>query len=73
VEFGINAGARAIYVLSGHGMKHRRELSKNTVIAAGIREATEIILKQVKPTQNIQHSLGLRQERESKWVVSAPF
>jgi D-glycero-D-manno-heptose 1,7-bisphosphate phosphatase len=66
VEFAINAGAMAIYVLSGHGMKHRHELSKNTVIAAGIREATEIILKQVKPAQNIQRSLGLRLEGESK-------
>ncbi len=66
VEFAINAGARAIYVLSGHGMKHRHELPKDTVIAAGIREATEIILEQVKPAQNIQRSLGLRQEGESK-------
>ncbi len=66
MELAINGGAGAIYVLSGHGMKHRHELPNNTVIAAGICEATEIILQQAKPAQNIQRNLGLRQEDESK-------
>ncbi len=60
VEFAMNAGARAIYVLSGHGMKHRHELPHETVIAAGIREATEIILQTSKLAE--QRILGWRQE-----------
>lgn len=54
VEFAMRGGASAIYVLSGHGMKHRHEIPRNTVVAAGIREATEIILERVEPTQNIE-------------------
>jgi histidinol-phosphate phosphatase family protein len=47
VEFGKNAGLHAIYLLSGHGMKHQEELSEDTDVAEGIHEATEIILEQV--------------------------
>lgn len=43
VAFAENAGARGIYVLSGHGMKHRRELWEEALIAAGIEEAADII------------------------------
>ncbi len=57
VEFAINAGTKAVYVLSGHGTKHRHELPKNTVIAAGIREASEIILQQ--ESRNITFSTTL--------------
>ena len=48
VDFGTNAGANAIYVLTGHGMKHREGISRDTVVAAGIREAAELILDRMK-------------------------
>jgi D-glycero-D-manno-heptose 1,7-bisphosphate phosphatase len=44
VEFARNAGATGIYVLTGHGPKHRAELAPGTVVAQDIGEATEIIL-----------------------------
>ncbi|MGA1874709.1 MAG: D-glycero-alpha-D-manno-heptose-1,7-bisphosphate 7-phosphatase [bacterium] len=48
VELAKNAGAHAIYLLSGHGMKHRDEISRDTVVAGGIGEAAEIILEWVR-------------------------
>ena len=47
VEFAKSAGAKGIYLLSGHGMKHRAELSGNTPVVDGIREAAELIIKRV--------------------------
>ena len=38
-----NAGAHGIYVLSGHGRKHRAELPGGVAVAEGIREAAAII------------------------------
>ncbi len=43
VELATRVGATGIYVLSGHGRKHRRELSVETIVATGISEATETI------------------------------
>ena len=54
VELAKNAGANSIYLLSGHGMKHKDEISKETEVASGIHEATEIILEWVKTTQEIE-------------------
>lgn len=45
VAFGKDAGAGAIYVLSGHGMKHRHELGRDTTVAGGIGEAADLVLK----------------------------
>ena len=45
VELATRVGATGIYVLSGHGMKHRDELSGGTEVAGGIMEAAEIILQ----------------------------
>jgi histidinol-phosphate phosphatase family protein len=56
VELARNAGANGIYVLSGHGMKHRDELSSDTEVAGGIQEAVAIIRERVTA----------RQEPESK-------
>lgn len=50
VEFARNAGAHGIYLLSGHGMKHRNEISTDTEIASGIKEAARIILEWIKTT-----------------------
>ena len=52
VEFATKAGANAIYVLSGHGRKHREELSRDTAVVVGIREAAELILKRVNNTKD---------------------
>jgi D-glycero-D-manno-heptose 1,7-bisphosphate phosphatase len=56
VELAKNAGANAIYLLSGHGMKHKDEISKDTEVARGIHEATEIILEWVKTTQGFENN-----------------
>ncbi len=45
VELAASVGATGIYVLSGHGMKHRGEISGDTVVSTGIREAVECILE----------------------------
>lgn len=44
VDLAINAGAAGIYVLSGHGAKHREEIAGEILVAEGIREAADIIL-----------------------------
>jgi D-glycero-D-manno-heptose 1,7-bisphosphate phosphatase len=45
VAFAADNGARGIYVLTGHGMRHRSELPAGTAVAADIGEAAEMILR----------------------------
>jgi histidinol-phosphate phosphatase family protein len=45
VEFAHNVGACGIYVLTGHGAKHRRELEQNAVVVPGILEAARWIVE----------------------------
>lgn len=53
VEFAVNAGATGIYVLSGHGKKHREELAaEKTAVVKGIREAAELILGRIYNKNN---------------------
>jgi len=44
VQFARNAGAKGIYVLTGHGRKHQAELPADTVITSGMADAAERIL-----------------------------
>ena len=44
VEFARNAGATGVYVLTGHGKKHRAELRRGEVVAANIAAAADWIL-----------------------------
>ncbi|MBN1788410.1 MAG: HAD family hydrolase [Sedimentisphaerales bacterium] len=44
VEFGQNAGAGSIYLLTGHGRKHLSQLPENTEIAEGIMQAAEKVI-----------------------------
>jgi L-threonylcarbamoyladenylate synthase len=44
VEFARNGGVTGIYVLTGHGARHRAELPSDALVAAGIQEATAMIL-----------------------------
>ena len=44
VELAENVGARGIYVLTGHGRKHCRELTGNALVVDGIAEAAEWIM-----------------------------
>jgi len=44
VEFARAAGATGIYLLSGHGLRHLEGIPEGTPVAAGIREAVELIL-----------------------------
>lgn len=43
VDLARNAGARGIFVLTGHGVKHRSELADDAVVVPGIEEAVEWI------------------------------
>ena len=45
VQFGLNAGADGVYVMTGHGIKHFPELPPDAVVASGISEAADYILK----------------------------
>ena len=44
VELAINAGSTGIYVLTGHGEKHRNEVPDGALIVPGIKEAVTTIL-----------------------------
>lgn len=44
-ECGINAGITPIYLLTGHGEKHRHELNNDVMICKNILEAANIINK----------------------------
>jgi L-threonylcarbamoyladenylate synthase len=44
VELAANVGARGLYVLSGHGQKHRHELKVACQVVPGLAEAAEAIL-----------------------------
>ena len=44
VEFAANLGARGIYVLTGHGHKHRDELAVPCAVVSGIGAAVDQIL-----------------------------
>jgi len=44
VETATNAGAKGVFVLTGHGAKHRADLRVECVVVPGIREAVESIL-----------------------------
>ena len=44
VTFGENAGAKGIYLLTGHGEKHLSEVAEGTTIVHDIRDAVELIL-----------------------------
>lgn len=48
VELAVNVGARGIYVLSGHGQKHRAELQYCDVVVSGIGAAAVWILHQIE-------------------------
>ncbi len=44
VEFAANLGARGIYVLTGHGAKHRDELAVPCAVVSGIAAAVDEVL-----------------------------
>jgi D-glycero-D-manno-heptose 1,7-bisphosphate phosphatase len=44
IQLAQNAGAHGIYVLSGHGHKHRAEISDGTAVVTGIKQAAEKIM-----------------------------
>ncbi len=43
VECGINSGINPVYVLTGHGKKHRHELTQDCFICNNIRDASKLI------------------------------
>lgn len=44
VELALNVGATGIYVLTGHGEKHKGELAPGSLCSANLREAAELII-----------------------------
>lgn len=48
IECGINAAVTPIYLLSGHGEKHRDELKQEVSICKNLLEASELILSTIK-------------------------
>jgi D-glycero-D-manno-heptose 1,7-bisphosphate phosphatase len=60
VELAKNVGATGIYVLSGHGRKHRRDIPGDAIVADGIGEASEHILERAC------HAEGRRQHGEPR-------
>lgn len=45
VECGLNAGMIPVYVLTGHGYKHKNELNYNCIICSDIADATKYVLQ----------------------------
>lgn len=45
VELARNSGATGVYVLTGHGIKHRKDLPADTLVTPGIWEAAMLILE----------------------------
>lgn len=67
VELACKAGAQGIYVLTGHGVKHRPELPSDVVIVSGISAAATRI------TAMVDHSVCLgspasREKETGKWT-----
>jgi histidinol-phosphate phosphatase family protein len=50
VELACNAGATGVYVLTGHGLKHRGELRGDEIVTGNIAEAADWILNTVAGT-----------------------
>ena len=44
VDLAINAGGHGIFVLTGHGEKHRHELAEDTIVVNNIAQAVDVIL-----------------------------
>ena len=59
VELATRVEATGIYVLSGHGMKHRADIPVQTIVVEGIREATEQILAPVSGQQKERRTARL--------------
>lgn len=49
---GLNAGIKPVYLLTGHGKKHRDEISDDIMICYNILEAAENILDELKQKRN---------------------
>jgi D,D-heptose 1,7-bisphosphate phosphatase len=63
IQCGINAGVTPIYLLSGHGRKHRNELESDFKICENIFEASEYILSTCKINYLAASNGGIRLKR----------
>jgi histidinol-phosphate phosphatase family protein len=57
VKLAQNAGARGIYVLSGHGCKHLAEISDGIEVVTGIKQAAEKIILWNEPKNSLKDEL----------------
>ena len=62
VQLAKNAGARGVYVLTGHGWKHLDEVPQDTKIASGMAEAAEMIMSRPTTTMRGQKSKQMETE-----------
>jgi len=62
VEMAKNVGARGIYLLTGHGKKHRHELLSGVPVAENMKEAIRMILEEGPQSQ--QETTRIRQAAE---------
>ena len=62
VEMAKNVGARGIYLLTGHGKKHRHELLSGVLVAENMKEAIRMILEEGPQSQ--QETTRIRQAAE---------
>jgi len=65
IELARNAGARGIYVLTGHGRKHRTEIPDGSEVVAGIKQAAEKILSSCQ----VNGAAKQHKRRKTKFVL----
>lgn len=61
VEFAEQGGATGLYVLTGHGRKHRHELPPGKIVVPGIREAADWMLGSLAMREQECNNPGLMQ------------
>jgi L-threonylcarbamoyladenylate synthase len=54
-----NAGATGIYVLSGHGLKHRNEMKPGVITVPGIREAADWVFASLAMSEQERRHPGI--------------
>lgn len=66
IQLARNAGAHGIYVLSGHGQKHRAEVPNGTEVVAGIKQAAEKIMS----SYHIETLRSRHRQMKAKFILN---
>ena len=70
IQCGKNAGITPIYLLSGHGSKHRNELNRDLVVHENLLEASKYIISTCN-LKSIKEKQALNIEIEQAWKFSS--